>query len=168
MAIKNFVKDGSYTRISRITISKENKSVEFEIKVYDSEGGALILSPIYFSSVRESEILKYEQINIKLPVAPEYPESCKVCEAKVPMWTEKSTKAEQTEYNKIKSEYEADLKKHKSDSESAIAGVKEKSETENEFDMFFSDEQIYDKSNITACSYRFLKSRPGFEGVADA
>lgn len=158
MALKNFIKDGSYTRVSRITVDKESDSVQFEIKVYDAENGNQILQPIPFYIAKAQEEEKYKQA--VMATAPDYPKLCADRDALTPMWTAESTDKEKSAYTAAKTEYEQAVETLKTTAET---DAKDK----NEFEKYFSDKQMYEDSNIMVCAYEFLKSRQGFESVVD-
>jgi len=167
MALKNFIKNDSYTRITHISIHKESKRVNFEIQVYDSNGGAKLFGPLRFEESQGEAIEEYKNTNLILPEAPIYPRFCEDKEKMVPMWTEISTDEERAEYNSIKNNYENEIKEHKNECADLCLEVETAAETENEYSKYFSDEKLYQDSNATACAYEFLKAQPGFEGVID-
>jgi hypothetical protein len=168
MALKNFVKSNSYTRINQITIQKEAETIYFEIKVYEEKDGALLLSPVSFKINYKEETGRYKEKNIVLPDAPVYPALCTDREALVPMWTDESTPEEIAAYDAAKAAYAQDIEDHQAEIDTMTAEVEATAETENEYTKYFSDQKLYQDSNVTACAYEYLKSLPGFEEVADA
>lgn len=168
MALNHFIKAGSYTRINQISIQKENPRVDFEIKVYESDGGGKLFGPLYFSLSLAEELKKYKDENLDLPVDPVYPTLCSDREALVPMWTDESTDEEKAAYDAALAAYEQAVEAHGTSCTALVTEVETAAETENEYSKHFSDQKIYTDSNATACAYLFLKGLPGFEGVEDA
>lgn len=167
MALKNFIKVDSYTRVSRITIQKDNDSVDFEIKVYETDGGDLMYGPLCFFLNHSAELEKYKTENLVLPSEPVYPVLCSDREALTPMWTTEGS-SEEVAYDAAKAAYEQDIETYNAACAAAILAMATTAETENEYTKHFSDQKLYTASNATACAYNFLKGLPGFEAVVDA
>ncbi len=168
MALANFIKAGSYTRINRISVRKEDKFIAFEIKVYEVKDGILMLPPVPFQINYPEELEKYKEENTVLPDAPSYPVLCSAREVLVPMWTEDSTDEEKAEYDSALTAYNQAVETHETTCADFVLEIETAAETENEYTKYFSDQKLYTDSNATACAYDFLKSKSGFEGVADA
>ncbi len=168
MALANFIKPGSYSRITQIRILKEIGVIDFEVSVYESDGGPLLLNPLPFSISKDEAKAKYIEENVIYPTKPEYPTICAERDEMVPMWTDESTPGEIDGYNTAKAQFVRAITNYETlRAEKEAAGDLE-SETKSEYSSFFSDQQIYKDSNPTACAYAFLKAQPGFEGVVDA
>lgn len=169
MGLKNFIKDGFYTRISQIRVNKELAMVDFKIMVFDQKGGTPIFAtPIDFViSQAEAERQYLEQNQPVLPAEPAYPQLCTDREAMAPMWTAESTQSEKDAYDAAKAKYEADLSQWRTDCQGLVAQAQADARTKNSFVMFFSDQKLYVDSNPTACAYSFLKIQKGFESVTD-
>lgn len=167
MALANFITEGSYTRINRISVRKEDKFIDFEIKVYKEKDGALILPPVPFQINYPEKLENYKEENTVFPDAPVYPVLCSTREASVPMWTDTSTDEEKAEYDSALAAYNQAVETHETTCADLISAVETAAETENEYTKYFSDQKLYTDSNATACAYEFLKSKSGFEGVVD-
>ncbi|MCG8551840.1 MAG: hypothetical protein MI799_15665 [Desulfobacterales bacterium] len=168
MALEGFVKAGSYSRINTINVSKGAARVDFDLAVYESNGGEMILGPLVFAVDYANEINKYKAANPVSVTVPEYPQVCADREAMVPMWTEGTTEEEITEYETAKDQYESDMTAYNIAVNNAETALDASAEAMNEYTQFFSDQKIYVESNATAQAYNYLKTQPGFESVTDA
>lgn len=169
MGLKNFIKDGFYTRISQIRVNKDLAMVDFKITVFEEKGGnPIFAAPIDFIvSQTEAERQYFEQNPPSLPDGPVYPKLCADREAMVPMWAAESTQAEKEEYYTAKAQYDTDFAQWQSDCQALISKVRADAKTKNDFVTFFPDEKLYIESNPTACAYSFLKTQKGFEEAVD-
>jgi len=168
MALKNFIKTGTYSKIRRIWIDCDKEIVGFSLSVLDKKDGALLFpSSFEYSLSQKEKIQQSKEAKTILPVAPEYPQICKDREDMVPMWNAESTEADQSAYNAAKTKYEADIIKYQTDYESAIESAELQAKTDNEYDNFFSRKKIFEDSNLVAQAYLYLKTLPAFEGVED-
>lgn len=168
MALSNFIKAGSYTRISQISVQKESERVDFEINVYESKTGKKMFGPLFFGLGHSEELNRYNKENLILPPGPDYPALCASREAMTPMWTEDSTPEERAEYDQAKAAYDQAIETHQADCAAIVSEVETAAGTENEYSKYFSDENLYQGKNATECAYNYLKTQPGFEGVVDA
>ena len=168
MAFKNFIKTGTYSKISRIWMDCDKNIVGFSLLVLSGkEGESLFPSSFEYSLSQKEKIQQSKEVKISLPAAPEYPQVCKNREAMVPMWNDNSTKAEQDEYKSAKTKYEDDMKKYQTDYEAAVKTAEIQARSDNDYDNFFSKKKIFEDSNLVAQAYNYLKTLSAFEGVED-
>lgn len=167
MALKNFITQGSYSRINSITVNKEPARIDFDLVIYDQEGGNILFGPFAFSVDYKTEIDKYKAENPVSIAAPEYPQVCADREAMTPMWTDENTAEEIDEYWAAKDQYDADMLAYNDALLNAEDVLDTTAATMNKYTQYFSDEKIYVDGNATAQAYLYLKNQPGFDGVAD-
>jgi len=169
MAFKNFIKQGSYSKISRIWMDCDKEIICFSMSVLEKKDGDLLFPSSFEYSLSQNEKIQQSKgEKMSLPVPPEYPQICKDREALVPMWDAESTKTEQDEYKAAKQKYTTDdMKKYQTDYESAVESAELQAKADNEYDNFFSRKKIFEDSNLVAQAYNYLKTLPAFEGVED-
>ena len=139
MAIGNFIKNGSYTKISKFVHQRDVGSIDVELSVFtDETEEEVLLPPIVLKISRTVEAERYEQDEMAKLIAP----------------TGKPSDMTQDEYSVVVGKYTV-----------ATEAIMSAAETKNKYALYFTKEAIYDTSNMVELLYGWCKGLPMFEGV---